>query len=142
MSRLIHLRCVLALLICLTGTISASPIPDDHDRLLQLLANANSADDAELLQSTTDAIALYKKYAHSTPDGQDDDLDREVRKFEAENITVDGVPIQGGFWSSIRSAADKVPQEVKDQAKELAKQSAKALFNKLTEYLKAKFASK
>ncbi|XP_034662833.1 protein Turandot Z [Drosophila subobscura] len=139
MSPLIHLSCVFALLICLTGSISANPIADDHDRLLQLLANANPADDAELLQSTTDAIALYKKYAPSTPD---DDLDREVRKFESENITVDGVPIQGGFWSSIRSAADKVPQEVKDQAKELAKQSAKALFNKLTDYLKAKISSK
>ncbi|EDW30017.1 GL15782 [Drosophila persimilis] len=138
MSPLVRLSCVLALLVCLTGTISAGPIDDDRARLNQLLRNAEPADDAQLLANIQTAIALYKECVHCAADEHqvDDDLDREVKKFEDENRTVEGLPAQGGFWSCISAAADSVPDEVKDQAKELAKTSAKALFSKLVDYLK------
>nr|Q299E7.1 RecName: Full=Protein Turandot Z; Flags: Precursor [Drosophila pseudoobscura pseudoobscura] len=142
MSRLIHLSFVLALLACLTGPISANPIDDDRERLNQLLSNPEPADDAELLRNTQEAIALYKKHASRTLPGHqvELDLDRDIRAFETEHLTVDGLPIQGGVWDLIKRGADKVPDEVKDQAKELAKTTAKVLFNKLTEYLKKKIS--
>ncbi|XP_016956601.1 protein Turandot M-like [Drosophila biarmipes] len=108
MNPTIFFGCLVVLSGCLLGGVNAQSDDEfttEKQRLLQVYGDS-SVDEATRYRNVGDLVTFLDKYSTRlslSPGLQQraQDLLRRYKEEESRDLTVDGVPAQGGFWKSL-----------------------------------------
>ncbi|XP_016933224.3 protein Turandot M-like [Drosophila suzukii] len=108
MNSTIFLGCLVVLLGCLLGGGNAQSDDEfatEKERLFHVYGDS-TVDEATRYRNVADLVTFYDKYSSRlslSPNLQEraQDLLRRYKEEESREVTVDGVPVQGGFWKPL-----------------------------------------